>query len=39
MRKSPALPMSSYTLRTYRDGDAAKVNELVLHAFDQFASR
>jgi hypothetical protein len=32
-------PMSNYALRTYRDGDAAKVNELALAAFDQFASR
>jgi ribosomal protein S18 acetylase RimI-like enzyme len=31
--------MPSYTLRTYRDGDAAKVNELALAAFDLFRSQ
>jgi hypothetical protein len=37
MTKPPALaPLPSYTLRTYRDGDAVKVNELALAAFDQF---
>jgi len=30
--------MFSYTLRTFRDGDAAQVNELALAAFDQFRS-
>jgi predicted N-acetyltransferase YhbS len=30
--------MPSYTLRTFRDGDAAKVNELALAAFVQFRS-
>ena len=31
--------MFSYTLRTFRDGDAAKVNELALAAFVQFRSQ
>jgi hypothetical protein len=39
MRKPPALPVSSHALRPFRDGDAAKVNELALVAFDQVASR
>jgi GNAT superfamily N-acetyltransferase len=39
MRKSSAVTMSSYALRTYRDGDAAKVNELALAAFVQFRSQ
>jgi hypothetical protein len=39
MRKPSAVPMSSYTLRTYRGRDAAKVDELALTAFDQFRSK
>jgi hypothetical protein len=31
--------MSSYTLRTFRDGDAAEVNEPSLAAFVQFRSQ
>jgi hypothetical protein len=31
--------MSNYTLRTYADSDAARVNELALAAFEQFRSQ
>jgi predicted N-acetyltransferase YhbS len=31
--------MFSYSVRTFRDGDAAKVNELALAAFDEFRSQ
>ena len=36
MRKAASFPMFSYALRAFRDGDAAKVDELALAAFDQF---
>ena len=36
MRKAASFPMFGYALRAFRDGDAAKVDELALAAFDQF---
>jgi hypothetical protein len=39
MRKPSAVPTSSYALRTLRDGDAAKVDELALASFVQFRSQ
>jgi GNAT superfamily N-acetyltransferase len=39
MKKPPAVLISSYALRSFRDGDAAQVNELALAAFDQFRLR
>jgi hypothetical protein len=39
MKKPSAVPISSYALRSFRDGDAVQVNELALGAFDQFRLR